>query len=157
MLGGWPSHMVWTITCTSEISGRASKGTRRRDQIPASTSSSVPVKTRKRFRAHQSIHRAITLHTPRGVHAQLLGRDELAILFCEDGDLPGSAAFKLSRTFIEPVALVAESDRCTHRCHAHRRHRRHEKRHADFCPGDGRSTRICEFHAEDVASFPRCG
>src|SRR6266481_387518 len=135
------------------MSGNASSGIWRRAQIPASTSSSVPVKTRKRFRAHQSIHRAITLHTPRGIHAQLLGRDELAILFCEDGDLPGSAAIKLSRTFIEAVALVAESNGRAHRCHSHCRHRRHEKRHADFRSSDGRSSYVCELHAEDVAAL----
>src|SRR5216684_249167 len=77
--------------------------------------------------------------------------------FCEHGDLPCSAAIKLSRTFIETVALVAESDGCTHRCHAHRGHRRHEKRHAEFCPRNGCSICVCEFYAEDVASFPRCG
>src|ERR1700682_5892101 len=106
------------------------------------------MKTRKRFRAHPSIHREITLHASRGVHAQLLGRDELAILFCEDCDLPGSAAFKLSRTFIEAIALVAESKGCTHRSHAHSGHRRHEKRHADFRTRNGSSICVCEFHAE---------
>src|SRR5712664_5023654 len=156
MLGGSPVHRVWIITSTSEMSGNASSGMRRRAQIPASTSRSVPMKTRKRFRAHQSIHREITSHPSRGVHAQLLGCDELAVLFCKDCGLPGSSALKLSRTFIEAVALVAESDGCTHRCHAHCRHRRHEKRHADFRTGDRCSTRIRKFHAEYVASFPRC-
>src|SRR6266852_5053821 len=132
MLGGSPVHRVWIITSTSEMSGNASSGMRRRAQIPESTSRVVPMKTRKRFRAHQSIHREITSHPSRGVHAQLLGRDELTILFCEDCDLPGSAALKLSRTFIEAVALVAESDRHAHRCHAHRGHCWHEKRHGDF-------------------------
>src|SRR5260370_29788282 len=111
------------------------------------------MKTRKRFCAHQSIHGEITLHASRGVHGQLLGGDELPILCCEDGDLPGSTAFQLSRTFIEAVAFVAESDGCTHRCHAHRGHRRHEKRRADFPTGDGRSTRIREFHVEEVAAL----
>src|SRR6266481_1689278 len=152
-----PAQGVWIITSTSEMSGNASRGIWRRAQIPVSTSRTVPMKTRKRFCAHQSIHREITLHASRGIHAQLLGRDELPILFCEDGDLPCSAAIKLSRTFIETVVLVAESDGCTHRCHAHRGHRRHEKCHAEFRAGDGRSTRICKFHAEDVAAFPRCG
>src|SRR5229473_5875726 len=132
MLGGSPVHRVWIITSTSEMSGNASSGMCRRAQIPESTSRSVPMKTRKRFRAHQSIHPEITLHPSRGVYTQLLARDELAILFCEDCDLPGSAAFKLSRTFIEAVALVAESHGRAHRCHAHCGHRRHEKRHADF-------------------------
>src|ERR1700676_982086 len=153
MLGGWPVQGVWIITSTSEMSGNASSGMWRRAQIPESTSRTVPVKTRKRFCAHQSIHREITLHTSRGVHAQLLGHDELAILFCEDCDLPGSAAFKLSRTFIETSALVAESDGYAHRCHAHCGHRRHEKRDVDFCSRDRRSARICEFHAEYVATL----
>ena len=103
------------------------------------------MKTRKRFRAHQSIHREITLHPSRGVYAQLLADDELPVLFCEDGDLPGAPIFKLSRTVIEPVALVAESDGYTHRGHTHRRHRSHKKGHGDFRAGDGGSTRIREF------------
>src|SRR5260370_34842563 len=104
------------------MSGNASRGIWRRAQIPVSTSRTVPMKTRKRFCAHQSIQREITLHTSRGVHAQLLGGDELAILFSEYGDLPCSSAIKLSRTFIETIALVAESDGFTHRCPPHRGH-----------------------------------
>src|SRR5580704_17032343 len=110
-----------------------------------STSRIVPMKTRKRFCAHQSIHREITLHTSRGVHAQLLGCDRLAILSCENCDLPGSAVFQLSRTFIETIAFVAESNGHAHRCHAHRWHRRHEKRHAEFRTRYRCSTRICKF------------
>src|SRR5437879_9307052 len=139
------------------MSGNASRGIWRRAQIPVSTSRTVPMKTRKRFCAHQSIHREITLHAARGIHAQLLARDELAILFCEDGDLPSSAAIKLSRSFIETVALVAEGDECTHRCHAHRGHRGHEKCHADLRAGARCSTRICKFQADIVASFSRWG
>src|SRR5229473_6451511 len=157
MLGGSPVHRVWIITSTSEMSGNASSGMRRRAQIPASTSSSVPVKTRKRFRAHQSIHREIMLHASCGVHAQLLGHDELAILSSEDCDLPRSAAIKLSRTFIEAVALVAEGEWYAHRCHAHCGHRRHEERHADFCPRNWRSICVGEFHAEYVAALMRRG
>src|SRR5882757_8791153 len=138
------------------MSGNASRGIWRRAQIPVSTSRTVPMKTRKRFCAHQSIHREITLHTSRGVHAELFGRKELPILFCEDGDLPCSAAIKLSGTFIESIALVAESEGYAHRCHAHCGHRRHEKRHTEFRSGDRCSTRICKFHAEHVVSFPRC-
>src|SRR5712691_10893691 len=143
------------MTSTSEMSGNASSGIRRRDQIPASTSNNVPVNTRKRFRARQSIQREITLHSSFCVQAELLGRDELAILFCEDCDLPGSAALKLPRTLIEAVTLVAEIDRCAHRCHAHCGHRRHEKCHADFRPRNGRSICVCEFHAEYVVAFVR--
>src|SRR5690349_8223126 len=124
MLGGSPAHGVWTITSTSEISGRASSGIWRKAQIPASTNSNVPVKTRKRFRAHQSINRAITSHASCGIHAQLLRGDGLPILFREDGDLPGSATSKLTGTLVESVALVAEHDRSTHSGHPHLRHRR---------------------------------
>ena len=49
-------------------------------QMPASTSRSVPVKTRKRLRAHQSIHREIMLHPSRRVDAELLAGDGLAVL-----------------------------------------------------------------------------
>src|SRR5580692_13030100 len=98
------------------------------------------MKTRKRFCAHQSIHREITLHTSCGVYAELLGCDRLAILFCENCDLPCSAAIQLSGTFIETIAFVDESNGYAHRCHAHSGHRRHEKGHAEFRPGDGCST-----------------
>src|SRR5256885_17245077 len=106
------------MTCTSEISGSASSGIRRSDQIPASTRSSVPVKTRKRFFAHQSIHRAITLHSSGGVDAQLLTCDGLPILFRNDRDLPSSAAVELARPFIETIPFVAQGDRSAHRRHA---------------------------------------
>src|SRR6266446_4931996 len=96
------------MTCTSEISGSASSGMRRIDQIPASTRSNVPVKTRKRFFAHQSIQRAITLHSSRGVDAQLLAGDGLAVLFRDDGDLPRPAAVELGRSFIKTIPFVRE-------------------------------------------------
>src|ERR1700674_1468204 len=96
MLGGSPAEGVWTITSTSEMSGSASSGIWRKAQIPASTSSRVPVKTRKRFRPHQSIHRAITSHPPCGVHAHLLAGNDLTILFGKDRDLPSSATSKLA-------------------------------------------------------------
>src|SRR5205814_6631392 len=108
------------ITCTSEISGNASKGIRRSDQIPASMSNNVPVKTRKRFFAHQSIQREITLHPSRGVHAELLAGDDLAVLFRDDGDLPRSSTFELPRALVEPIAFVCEGDLCSHRGHTHR-------------------------------------
>src|SRR5437870_6631282 len=85
------------MTCTSEMSGNASKGIRRSDQIPASTRRSVPVNTRKRFRAHQSIQRAITLHASRRVHAELFAGHGLPVLFRDDCHLPRSAAFELGR------------------------------------------------------------
>src|SRR5437867_10873747 len=98
-------------TCTSEISGSASSGMRRSDQIPASTRSNVPVKMRKRFFAHQSIHRAITLHPSRGVHAQLLAGNGLPILLGDDRDLPRSAAVELRWSLVESVSFVAQGSR----------------------------------------------
>src|SRR5882762_996981 len=103
------------MTCTSEISGSASSGMRRNDQIPASTRSNVPVKTRKRFFAHQSIHRAITLHSSRGVQAHLFAGESLAVLFRDDGNLPSAAAVELARSFIEAISFVAQADRSAHR------------------------------------------
>src|SRR5579859_760125 len=96
MLGGSPAHGVWMITSTSEISGSASSGIWRNAQMPASTSSSVPVKTRKRLREHQSIHREITSHTSRCVHTQLFASYDLSVLLGQYRHLPGSAAFKLA-------------------------------------------------------------
>src|SRR6266851_4897755 len=139
------------MTSTSEISGNASSGILRRDQIPASTSKSVPVKTRKRFRAHQSIHRPITLHSSRGVHAQLLAGDHLPILLRQDCGLPRSTASKLARTFVDAFAFFAECNRSSHRRHSHLWHRGHEERNRNICAGNRRATRIRELYAEDVA------
>src|SRR3989475_12121423 len=110
------------MTCTSEISGNASSGMRRSDQMPASTRSRVPVKTRNRFRAHQSIDRAITLNSSRGVEAQLLAGDVLTILLRDDSDLPSAAAVELARCFIKSIPFVAQGHRGTHCSLAHRRH-----------------------------------
>src|SRR6266478_4721549 len=106
------------MTCTSEISGNASSGLRRSHQIPASTRSSVPVKTRNRLRAHKSIHRAITLHPTRGVDAQFLAGARLPVLLRGNGDLPCAATVELAGTLVDSVSFVAQGDRSAHRCHA---------------------------------------
>src|SRR5690349_15120491 len=106
------------MTWTSEISGSASSGMRRSDQIPARTRSRVPVKTRNRFFAHQSIHRVITLHSSRGVDAHLFAGDGLPILLGDNRDLPRAAAVELGRSFIEAIPLVAQRHRSTHCRHA---------------------------------------
>src|SRR5260370_18869736 len=103
------------------MSGNASSGIRRKDQIPASTSSSVPVNTRKRFCAHQSIQREITLHSSRGVHAELFAGDDLAVLLCKNRDLPGSAAVELPWALIESVAFFGDRNLRPHPGHARRR------------------------------------
>src|SRR5260370_41213756 len=143
------------MTSTSEISGKASRGMRRSPQMPASTRKSVPVKTRKRFRAHQSIHRAITLHPSRGVHAELFASNSLSVFPRQDGDLPRSATFKLAGTFINAVGFFRESHGCPHCGHSHFWHPWHEKRHADVCTRDWHAAGIREFHSKDIAPFVR--
>src|SRR5438874_124772 len=136
------------ITCTSEISGSASRGTRRNDQIPASTRRSVPVKTRNRFRAHQSIHREITLHASRGVHAELLAGNGLPVLLRRNRDLPGSATFEWPGALIESIAFVGESHLCSHGGHAHGGHGGHGECDRDFRARDRSSVRVRKLHAE---------
>src|ERR1700730_1157152 len=131
-LGGWPAHGVCTITCTSEMSGNASSGIRRKDQIPASISSSVPVNTRKRFCAHQSIQWEITLHSSRGVHAELLAGDNLPVLLRKNRDLPRSPAVEFPWALIESVAFFGERNLRSHRGHAHCRQGRNGKSDRDF-------------------------
>src|SRR5215469_8167867 len=153
-LGGWPAQLVCTMTCTSEISGNASKGIFRSDQIPASTSSSVATKTRNRFFAHQSIQRVTTLHSPRGIHADLFRGDGLPALFHDDGNLPRSTAIELAGGFVDSVPLVGESEWRTHRSHSHCRHGWHEEGDGDFGARNRGATRTADFHANRVAAFP---
>src|SRR5262249_30703249 len=148
--GGCPAQLVWTMTCTSEISGSASKGMFRNDQIPASTSRSVATKTRKRFSAHQSIQRAITLHPSRGVQTELFCCDRLPVLFREDGDLPSSSAVQLGRALVHSVSFFGEREWGAHGRHTHRWHGWHEERDGDFCTGKWSATCIAQFHADDV-------
>src|SRR6266403_74853 len=152
-LGGCPAHGVCTMTWTSEMSGNASSGMRRKDQIPASTSSSVPVNTRKRFCAHQSIQREITLHSSRGVHAELFAGDNLAVLLRKNRDLPRSAAVELPWTLIESVAFFCERSLHAHCGHSHRRHGRHGKGHGNFRTRDRCTACIGELHTESIAAF----
>src|SRR5215471_16882637 len=99
--------------------------------MPASTSMSVPVKTRKRLRAHHSIHRAITLHPSRRVDAELLVGYGLPVLLRDDRDLPGAAAAELPRSFVEAVTLVRTFDVGAHGRHSHGWHGCHEEVHRD--------------------------
>src|SRR5215469_1582104 len=153
-LGGCPAQLVCTMTCTSEISGSASKGMFRSDQIPASTSISVVTKTRNRFFAHQSIQRAITLHSPRGIQAEVFRGDGLPVLFRDDGNLPRSTAMELAVAFVDSVPLVGESEWHTHGSHSHCRHGWHEEGDGDFGARNRRAGRIADFHANSVVAFP---
>src|SRR5580765_3605072 len=135
------------------MSGSASKGILRRDQIPASTSSSVPVNTRKRFCAHQSIQREITLHSSRSVHAELFAGDNLAVLLRKNRDLPRSAAVELPWTLIESVAFFGEWNLRPHRGHAHRRHSRHGKGDRNLRTRNRCTGCIGELYTEDIGVF----
>src|SRR5579864_261703 len=110
MLGGSPIHSVRMTTWTSEISGSASSGMRRSAQIPARTSASVPVKTRKRLRVHQSIQRVITLRPPFRRHVQLLPGEGLAVTLRDDRHLPRSTRFKLAPSLVNAPAAIAERE-----------------------------------------------
>src|SRR5258705_12398644 len=77
MSGLRPIHSVETMTCTSEMSGTASSGVAVIAQMPHSVSTIVPVNTRKRLPAHQSMIRAITWLSCPGLlrgHRRLLRR-----------------------------------------------------------------------------------
>src|SRR5712691_6232037 len=87
--GGSPSQLVWMITCTSEMSGSASRGMRCIDQMPAMTSRNVAVKTRNRLRAHHSIIHVIKLHSSRGVKVELLAGNYAPVLADGNRDHPG--------------------------------------------------------------------
>src|SRR6266571_1456545 len=71
-----PIHSVETITCTSEISGTASSGVLVMAQMPHTVTMTVPVNTRNRLDAHQSMIRSIMLLLPRD-HRELLGSEAL--------------------------------------------------------------------------------
>src|SRR5713226_2417667 len=151
IFGGWPSHSVWIITCTSEMSGRASSGIFLRDQIPAMTSRKVPVKTRKRFPTHHSMTREIISHPPFGSDGGLLRGDHLTVFHDRDRDLPGAAGLQGSWPFVESVSLFGQRDLPDHGSHAHLRHRGHEIADGHLSAGERRTACINELHAKDVA------
>src|SRR5437764_6093987 len=91
-----PIHSVDTITCTSEMSGTASSGVRVIAQMPHTVRMTVPVNTRNRLAAHQSMIRSIMTIAPSldacqgllGGQVQFLLADFLAGLFHAYGDVP---------------------------------------------------------------------
>src|SRR5437867_10582222 len=107
------------ITCTSEISGRASSGIWPMDQIPASVSSNTPVKTRNRLCAHHSMIREIMIHTPRGIQCHLLAGNRLPILLRADAHLPSAAGAEVTFSFVHSAAFVGSVDYSFHRGHSH--------------------------------------
>ena len=56
------------MTCTSEMSGKASSGIRSIDQIPAKINPATPIKTINRFALHQSIILSIIRFPPSHRH-----------------------------------------------------------------------------------------
>src|SRR5437879_460487 len=93
MSGLRPIHSVETMTWTSEISGTASSGVCLIAQMPQTMRITVPVNTKNRFDAHQSMMRSIMIRSPsprpsfRG-QRQFLLADLFAALLDAHGDGP---------------------------------------------------------------------
>src|SRR5580704_17012773 len=91
-----PIHSVETITWTSEISGTASSGVHVIARMPHTVRMTVPVNTRNRLAAHQSMIRSIMTIAPSldacpgllRCQRELLLADFLAALFHAHGDVP---------------------------------------------------------------------
>src|SRR5437016_4624153 len=143
------------ITCTSDISGRASRGMLLIDQIPASTIASVPVKTRKRFSAHHSITREIILHASCSIDRQLLACDRAPVLLCRDCNLPGAARSEFPIAFIKATAFVRAMSHSLHGAHSHGRHGWHVEGDHYLCATDWRSAAFGKFYPKDVAALVR--
>src|ERR1017187_23246 len=109
MSGGSPAQLVRMITWTSEISGRASSGTRCKDQMPANVNIETIANTRKRFREHISMIRAIISHSAFCIQAELLCGDKLSVLSGRNGHLPRTAHRQHGITLVESCAPFAES------------------------------------------------
>src|SRR5438874_2741334 len=106
-----PIHSVETITCTSEISGTASSGVFVIAQMPQTVRMTVPVNTRNRFDAHQSMVRSIMTEALRSTpsrpslcrHRQLLLPEALAVLHDIDGDVPRAGHHHVALTGVHAV------------------------------------------------------
>src|SRR5215831_18645120 len=143
------------ITCTSEMSGSASSGMLLMAQIPARTSATVPVKTRKRFSAHHSMIREIILHTSPGVYGELLTDNSVPILLGADCHLPRAPGAEGAAAFVQASAFVSTSNGGLHGAHAHSRHGRHIKGGGDLRSADRGSVVRGELHVKDVVAFMR--
>src|ERR1700704_6286188 len=93
-----PIHSVEMMTWTSEISGTASSGVFVIAQMPHTVTITVPVNTRNRLDAHQSMIRSIMRNAPRrstplrslGGESELLLPDLFSLFLDADGDVPGA-------------------------------------------------------------------
>src|SRR5688572_23649914 len=122
-----PGHSVETITWTSEMSGTASTGIERMAHTPHTVSITVPVKTRNRFRAHQSTTRSI-MWLLRG-DRNLPPADFLAVALDADGRVPVAGHHHVAGPSIAPSTLVLQRDAVAHLGHLHFGHRGHEQLH----------------------------
>src|ERR1700687_4709687 len=96
-------------------------------QMPASTNSNTPVKTRNRLRAHHSMVRLITLHSSRRIEREVLAHDDLSVLSGCARSLPRPARSELATAFVHATALVTRVDHRFHGGHPHLLHCRHEE------------------------------
>src|ERR1041384_6406551 len=101
MSGLRPIHSVDTITCTSEMSGTASSGVAVIAQMPQSVRAAVPVNTRNRLPAHQSMIRLITVLLCGDW--ELLRRHVPAAALHHDGRVPRAGHHHLARPSVGAV------------------------------------------------------
>src|SRR5215470_7291400 len=106
-----PIHSVETITCTSEMSGTASSGVLFIAQMPQTVRTTVPVNTRNRLDAHQSMIRSIMRDSARPAMTRLLRRQRdflltelLAALHHHHGGVPLPGHHDVARSAVHPVA-----------------------------------------------------
>src|SRR5258708_2394834 len=116
-----PIHSVETITCTSEISGTASSGVCVIAQMPQTVRITVPVNTRNRFEAHQSMIRSIIGIAPSLDAVRLLGReghflltDFLAALFDAERRGPRARHHHVAHAHIHAFPRWLELDLVSH-------------------------------------------
>src|SRR5258705_13605227 len=128
MSGLRPIHSVETMTCTSEMSGTASSGVAVIAQMPHSVSTTVPVNTRKRLPAHQSMIRAITWLSCPGLlrgHRQLFRRELLSAPHRHHRHVPFARHHHLPFSPVDAIASGREVRFRSHLGHLHLRHGGH--------------------------------
>src|ERR1035438_5027301 len=149
MSGGCPGQLVRMMTWTSEMSGSASRGIFRRDQMPARVSMETIANTRKRFREHSSMIREIISHAALSIDAEFLHCRELAVLLHRDGYLPRSSHGQFLGALVKSAGFVCEFRSRIHCGHSHLRHGRHEE-----CYCDIGSWYYCSIAAGEIDSKP---
>src|SRR5712672_645646 len=123
------------MTWTSEMSGTASSGVFVIAQMPHRVTMTVPVNTRNRFDAHQSMIRSIMTKALRStpscslLHRQreLFLADALPVLHDVDGDVPCAGHHHVALTGVRAVVHGFQLDGVLHLRHLHRGHCRHDE------------------------------